>query len=125
MKECLQKNIESAQKIVENPKDGDSYRTWPLRQAKTNLEYTMVSYDELFNQVLETLEKGANSAGQAEEQVQVLLDKEYGETFHILAEARQMISTLTALKEEIDSGRERNDRLQEKEQTRKREEKEK
>ncbi len=37
VKEYLQKNIDSAQKIVENPKEGDSYKSWPLRQAKSNL----------------------------------------------------------------------------------------
>ncbi len=97
VEECLQKNIKSAQNIVENPKEGDSYRTWPLRQAKSNLEYTKVSYEEIFHQVLEILEKEATSAGQSNEQVQVLLDKEYGEAFPILAQAQQMISTLAAV----------------------------
>ncbi len=44
VKECLQQNIESAQNVVENPKDGDSCRTWPLRQAKSNLAYAKGSY---------------------------------------------------------------------------------
>ncbi len=123
VKEYLQQNIDSAQKIVDNPKDEeDLYKSWPLRQAKSNLEHTIVSYETLFHQVLETLEKEANSAGQTKEQVQVLWDKEYEESFPILAQAREMISTLTALREEIDSERkekrekqERDDRVRKEE----------
>ncbi len=130
VKEILQENIDTGQTIIDNPKEGNKYKTWPLRQTKSNLIQFKESYETLFNQVLESLEKEATVAGRTEKEVQVLLDKEHGESFPVLVQARQMISTLTALKEVIDEEqtrndrlqeieRERNDRLQEKEQARK------
>ncbi len=120
VKEILKKNIDTGQTIIDNPKEGNQYKTWPLREAKANLTQFKESYGILFNQVLVTLEKEATVAGRTEDEVQVLLDKEHEASFSILAAAQGMIAALTALKEEIDSEDQkkleeqaRNDRLQE------------
>ncbi len=59
VKEILQKNIDIGQTIIDNPKEGNKYKTWPLKQAKSNLTQFKESYEILFNQVLKSLEKEA------------------------------------------------------------------
>ncbi len=65
---------------------------------------------------------------QDEEQIQDLLNEESGEGFFLIAEAQELISTLTALKEEIDleqkAESEKDDRLQERDDRLRKEEQE-
>ncbi len=72
----------------------------------------------LLNQVLESVEDEAIWEEQDKEQIQDLLDEESGEGFSLIAEAQELISTLTAHKEEIDSENEKDAELRKEQQER-------
>ncbi len=78
-----------------------------MRQPKANLTQSKESFELLFHQVLESVEDEAVCEEQDKEKIQHLLDEESGEDFSLIAEAQELISTLTALKEEIDSEQEK------------------
>ncbi len=121
VKEFLKKHIDNAKKIVENFQEGDSLKTLPkftLRQTKANLLESKESFELLFSSSPRYCGKWGNLRKARWRANPRFARLESGEGFSLITEAQEFISTLTALKEEIDSEQEKDAQLHKEERER-------